>query len=238
VAGATRVLEGPKGLYAQYHGGRYARAELVDGLGERFAGVDVAPKPYPSCRGGHNAIDAALQLQVKPHDIERITIRMGAGEFGLLGAPIDVKRRPASVVAAQFSNPWMVAAALHDGEVTLRHFTPEALQRADLLALTARIDTAEDKSLGRPGGGPGAVLLEVRSRDGATQSCRVAQAKGDPRNPMTAEEMSRKFLDCARVAGLAADHAAALLRRLQQLENEADVAALVAAMVTDIAAPA
>lgn len=237
VVGAQRVLEGGKGLYRQYHGGNYSRELLLGGLGERFAGPEVAFKPYPSCRGGHNAIDAALALArehaLKPADIARITIANGPGEFTLLSAPLETKQRPQGMVEAQFSNPWVVAAALQDGEVTLRHFTPQALQRDDLLALTRRTVTVEDRSLGRPGGGPGAVRIELQLRDGRTVSKRVAYAKGDPKNPMSPEEFRRKFHDCTDAAGMARPQADALLQRIATLEQLPDVSALARAMVIE-----
>ena len=62
VFGAYHVLEGMKGLFRQYHGGKYSKQALLGGLGSSFAGLDIAPKPYPSCRGGHVAIDATLAL--------------------------------------------------------------------------------------------------------------------------------------------------------------------------------
>jgi 2-methylcitrate dehydratase PrpD len=168
VFGSDHVLEGVKGLFKQYHGGKYSKEALLGDLGTSYAGPAIAPKPYPCCRGGHVAIDATLDLvkshDIRPGDVERVTIYSPPAEMMLLGAPLEKKQNPRTIVEAQFSNPWMVAAAIQDREVGLRHFSPDALQRPDLKALARRMVTVEDKSLVRPDGGPGFVRLEITTR--------------------------------------------------------------------------
>ncbi|PPE68684.1 MmgE/PrpD family protein [Caldimonas thermodepolymerans] len=234
VVGAKRVLEGPKGLYKQYHGGNYSRELLLNGLGEKFASPDIAFKPYPSCRGGHVAVDAALALRaeykLRAQDVERIEIHCGPGEYGLLNAPLERKQRPGSVVDAQFSNPWVVAAALLDGDVKLEHFTPEALKRADLLAITARTTTHLDPTLGRPGGGPGAARVVMQLRDGRRVEKLVRVAKGDPSNPMSAAEFQKKFQECTQAAGMQAAQAERLYQQVLNLEQLSDARTLAATL--------
>ncbi|WP_084677000.1 MmgE/PrpD family protein [Massilia niastensis] len=233
VFGSYHVLEGVKGLFKQYHGGKYSKEALLGGLGSSFAGVDIAPKPYPCCRGGHVAIDGILELvnanNIRPADVEGVTIYSPPAEMMLLGAPLEKKQNPRTIVEAQFSNPWMVAVAIQDREVGLRHFSPEALQRADLRALARRMVTVEDRSLVRPDGGPGFVRLEIRAR-GRTYARQVKYAKGDPNNPMSADEYKKKVLECTDAAGMKRGQATRLVQRIQNLEAEADVSALNAAM--------
>ncbi|QIL79630.1 MmgE/PrpD family protein [Diaphorobacter sp. HDW4A] len=234
VFGSDHVLEGLKGLFKQYHGGKYSKDALLGGLGTSFAGPDIAPKPYPSCRGGHVAIDGTLALvtvnNLRPDQIAKVTVYSPPAEIMLLGAPIEKKRNPKTIVEAQFSNPWMVAAAIQDREVGLRHFTLEALQRADLKALTARTFTVEDKTLVRPDGGPGFARVEIETGGGKTFTKQVEFAKGDPKNPMTAAEFQKKLFECTDAAGMKRAQAQGILQRIQSLEAEADVSALQAAM--------
>lgn len=234
VLGSDRVLQGVKGLFRQYHGGKVDVQALLGGLGTEYAGPDIAPKPYPSCRGGHVAIDGALALVkahgIGPDDVESVTIYSPPAEMMLLGAPIEKKRNPRTVVEAQFSNPWMVAAAIQDREVGLRHFSEQALKRADLRALAARMSTVEDKSLVRPDGGPGFVRLVLRTRAGQTHDTVVRFAKGDPKNPMTPQEYRAKAFACTDAAGMPRAQAERLVARFLALEAEPDVAALTAAL--------
>jgi 2-methylcitrate dehydratase PrpD len=238
VEGGCDVLEGVKGLYQQYHGGRYGPEELLGGLGASFAGPDIAPKPYPSCRGGHCGIDAALALRlvagVQVDTIDKVIVHCAPAERMLLGMPLEKKQAPRTIVEAQFSLPWVVAAALTDGEVTLAHFSAAALERADLQAMARRIETAEDKSLVRIDGGPGAVRVEVWMVGGG--ECHVQQvslAKGDPAQPMTPAEYRAKFLGCADVAGMPRMQSEAVLQRILELESEVDMACLTAFLAVD-----
>ena len=236
VVGSDHVLQGVKGLFKQYHGGKYAEDALLGGLGTRFAGLDIAPKPYPCCRGGHVAIDGILDL-VRTNDItadqvESVTIYSPPAEMMLLGAPLEKKRNPKTIVDAQFSNPWMVAAAIQDRDVGLRHFSEAALRRTDLRALAGRVFTVEDKGLVRPDGGPGFVRLELRTRAGKTHDRLVKFAKGDPNNPMTPAEYRRKVFECTDAAGMKRPQAERLVARFQKLDAEPDVAALTAALAT------
>jgi 2-methylcitrate dehydratase PrpD len=234
VIGSDNVLQGVKGLFKQYHGGKYSEEALLGGLGTRFAGLDIAPKPYPCCRGGHVAIDAILALvkdnDIKPADVGGVTIYSPPAEMMLLGAPLEKKQNPRTVIEAQFSNPWMVAAAIQDRDVGLRHFTKAALQREDLRAIARRMVTVEDKTLVRPDGGPGFVRIELKTRTGKVHTKQVQFAKGDPKNPMTPDEYRKKAFECLEVAGMSRGQASRVMQRVLNLEAEADVAALNAAL--------
>lgn len=233
VHGAKGVLEGVRGFYYQYHASNYSRALLLDGLGTRFAGTDVSFKPWPSCRGSHTAADAALALfaeaGISAADVEHIMIANAPGDFQLLNMPLEKKQRPTTTVDAQFSNPWVVAAALVDRKVGLNHFTPQALQRADLQAVTQRIRATEDERLARPGGGPGAARIEVQLHDGRMLSRTVAHAKGEPNHPMTPAEFAQKFFDCTEAAGMGRAQAQVLLQQVERLEKLPQAHALTAA---------
>lgn len=229
VRGATHSLEGVRGFFFQYHGSHYSREILLDGLGAEHASTELSLKPWPSCRGTHTAVDAALRCRLQdgsPLDaaeIDAVTVFNGPGEYPLLADPVEAKRRPESTVAAQFSVPWVVAAALVDGRVSLEHFTQTALERSDLLAMTARVKTVEDPGLVNPAGGPGAARVEVTLRDGTVITQEVRAAKGDPVNPMQSSEVRDKFFDCTRTAGMSADHGKRLLEAVEGLQTCADV---------------
>ncbi|WP_240975258.1 MmgE/PrpD family protein [Paraburkholderia aromaticivorans] len=235
VQGAKNILEGPRGFYYQYHGNKYSRDFLFEGLGSTFAATDVSFKPWPSCRGSHTAVDAALTMfaenKIETSDVESITIYNGPGEYPLLDSPLSKKQNLTSVVDAQFSNPWIVTCALVDHKVGFEHFTTTAIKRPDLLAMVKRINTVEDQSLERPGGGPGATRLEVHLKDGRTFTKTSAYAKGGPKNPMSPIEFRQKFLDCTEKAGMSSAQAQALMVDIQQLETLPNAKKLTTAMV-------
>lgn len=234
VTGPRGVLEGVKGWFAQYHKGHYSRSLLLDGLGTAFPGAAMSFKPWPSCRGSHTSADAALQIAAAlgsgAAKIERIVVRNGPAEWAFLSAPIARKRQPATTVDAQFSIPWVVAAALTDGRVSIAHFTPEALMRPDVRAMAARIETVQDDSLANPTNGPGQAVVEVMTRDGRTVRRHVATAKGDPQVPMSPAEVAQKFDDCLDSAGMALRLRTQLRALLDGVDGLSDITQLTAAM--------
>lgn len=234
VTGPGGVLEGKKGWFAQYHKGNYSRDLLLGGLASDYPGAAMSFKPWPSCRGSHTSADAALQIAAalsgRRQAIRRIVIHNGPAEWGFLSAPIERKRRPVTPVEAQFSIPWVVATALADGKVGIGHFVPEALRRADLLAMAGRIETAENAALANPSGGPGQAIVEVTLANGEVLKRHVVAAKGDPGVPMTAAEVTAKFADCLDYAGLAPSRRAQLIELLEGVDGLPNVSPLTGAM--------
>lgn len=235
VTGARDVLEGVIGLYPQYHRGHYNRAALLDGLGADYAATELSFKPYPSCRGSHTAVEAALALRrehaFSPSEIRTITIYNGPGEFKLLGDPVEAKRAPQTNVQAQFSNPWVVATTLLNDRISLEDFEPEALKHSEVLALTHKTHTALDPSLVTQGGGVGPTRVDVELANGQRLSQTVYAAKGEPNQPLTSAEFEQKFRDCAQSAGLKPSQIAALMSTIQNLESLSDASTLTSQMV-------
>lgn len=234
ITGPAGVLEGAKGWFSQYHKGIYSREILLGDLGKSFPGAQMSFKPWPSCRGSHTSADAALQIMAKhnlpPGHIERILVRNGPAEWPFLSNPIDRKRHPVTPVEAQFSIPWVVAAAFTDGTVRIAHFVPEALARPDIRAMAERVSTVQDDSLASQSGGPGQAVVEVTTRDGRSLRCHVVSAKGDPDAPMSPEEVSKKFEDCLAYSGLKPARARRLHDLLANVDQLRDIAHISRAM--------
>jgi 2-methylcitrate dehydratase PrpD len=199
VRGFDGVFEGRAGLFAQFSQGRYDPNALTDGLGERFHGDRLSFKLWPSCRGTHAFIEAALLLRTQeglsPHDIVEI-IMTGGPVQRMLAEPPAQKRAPRTAIDAKFSLPFTTAAALLHGRIDLDSFSSERLADAKVLALAARsrfeVDqnaTIREAAAGR---------LELRLRDGRSLSVHVPHPLGAPQNPVEDAGLIDKFLDCAR----------------------------------------
>lgn len=198
VCGFDGVFEGRAGLFALFSQGRYDATELTKGLGERFHGDDLSFKLWPSCRGTHAFIEAALALRARhgflPGDIEEIVMTGGPVQR-MLAEPQAQKRAPQTAIDAKFSLPFTTAAALVHGRIDLDSFTHERLTDRDVLQLAQRsrfeIDptaTIREAAAGR---------LELRLRDGRSLSAQVPHPLGAPQNPVDDAGLVAKFLDCA-----------------------------------------
>ncbi len=143
---------------------------------------------------------------------------------------MDIRKAPKTIVQAQFSIPYTVAAAMVDGCVTLSHFTDASLQRKDILALAQKVEGYLDEEIERTAGRsvtPAAVYVEME--DGNTHSLRIDVPLGHPSRPMSPADFVAKAQDCFRVAArpLPDDGPAELRRLVDGLETLDDVRKLV-----------
>jgi 2-methylcitrate dehydratase PrpD len=221
VTGFDAPLEGRAGFFACFARGQYDPDALLDGLGRRFEIENVSFKPWPSCRGTHAAIEAALNLRrTCPHtDIRRIVIH-GGRMLTMLAEPIESKRRPATAIDAKFSLPFTVAAALVHGRVGLQSFLPAALADDEVLRLASRIEVRSDVP------GPTAIgaRLELHLHDGTTVNEQVANPRGSLDNPLSLDDLKEKFVECAGHAAHPLNPAGArrfadTLMRLERLDR-------------------
>ena len=123
VRGAQATFEGVDGFLRVYLRDRCDRDVLRKGLGEHYEFTELSYKPYPCCRFNHTAIDAALALRasagVSAERVRRIRVGVNRQAYEAVATPVDVRKAPRTIVHAQFSLPFTVAAALVDGRVEL-----------------------------------------------------------------------------------------------------------------------
>lgn len=165
------------------------------GLGVDYEIMNVYIKPYPTCRMTHGAVDAILELkedhEVAPGDVEEVQVNQLTHGMYIT----EDKVGPDSYYKyCQFNLPYIVAAAIADGEVTEYQFTRERISDPALHELAAKVKVTPDEGLDsvypegcRP------TTVEVKLRDGATLTKRIDYPKGEPRNPLTDDELLEKF---------------------------------------------
>ncbi|MFC1967514.1 MmgE/PrpD family protein [Chloroflexota bacterium] len=227
LTGAQKSLEGRFGLYNLYHQGEYNRDALTKDLGKHFGFIDLGFKPYPCCRPNHPYIDAALQLyrdhHLSPDDIKEIVPIVNRFPHPFCH-PLEVKRRPTDIIPAQFSLPYALAVGLLRGKVVVNDFTREALKDEAVFALAEKVTPKLDDSLDIREIPP--ARIELILKDGRTiSSDTVLFAKGNPKNPMTMDDLSEKFRDCAShsVNPLPKENIEEVISKLRNLEDVTDV---------------
>ena len=206
VTGPSTVLEGRFGFFNALCDGRVDLDVVADGLGERWETPGIHFKPYPANHFTHAGIDAALALRadgVDPDEVAEVELAVAAPTLRTIAEPPELKRRPPSGYAAQFSGPFTVAAALVGGGglgVYLDDFTDERARDESLLALAARVRCVADPESAAlyPRALPGALRVTLRS--GETREYRVRENRGGPGRPLSADELALKFTLNARRA--------------------------------------
>ncbi|GGE45541.1 MmgE/Prp family protein [Agaricicola taiwanensis] len=234
VRGVQHSFDGLDGFLRVYLRGLFDSGRLRDDLGTRFEFLNLSYKPYPCCRFDHTAIDAALAAKaagVEAAAIRRVEVGVNRQAYQAVCTPVEIRKAPRTIVEAQFSIPFTVAAALVDGELKLSHLTDEGLQRADILALAARVDGVVDDEIERDWSrniSPARVRIELT--DGRMIEERVDRPRGGADNPMGVADFDRKMNDCLTFAAipLHADATARLREAVEHLGDAPDIASLLA----------
>jgi 2-methylcitrate dehydratase len=177
-------------------------------------------KFWPAEYHSQSAIEAALKLRTQindPAEIESVLVESHDAAVDIIGSEPE-KWRPTSRETADHSLPYIVAAALADGEVTVKQFAPERFTDPKLLALVNRVKVERHAELSARY--PEAVgnKLTVRLSKGREFSERVDYPRGHARNPLSDAEVEAKFHHLADDV-LGRERAKSVLRLLWQLEE-------------------
>lgn len=193
-----------------------AHHDLADSLGKDFRITGVYFKPYACCRWAQPAIDGALKVlranRIEPERIKKITVST-FNEASKLGTS-----RPSTSEQAQYSIPYVLAAAIVDGEVGPWQVREERLTDPRVLVLSAKVEILIDEEAQRcfPSQCLARVILET---DKLTYDSGLVGAKGDPDCPLSDDDLKRKFISATH--GVIPDSAGLLL--IEQIENIEDV---------------
>jgi 2-methylcitrate dehydratase PrpD len=224
-ASPATILEGRFGFLHAYSDGAAA-------LGPRdgFELCRTAVKPHACCRYMQGPIDAALALrpEVDPAAVERVEVGMLAAGFPIVCEPVETKRRPRSVVDAQFSLPFGIAVALARGAASPAEFAPPTLDDPLVGRLMERVVGVRDERLDAVFPQTWPTWVRIVLRGGRTLEARVEHPRGDPENFPTPAELDAKFRTLAARA-LAPDGVKRLAAALEAFPRAASSDALLSA---------
>ena len=201
--GPPTVLEGRFGFFEAWLHGKYNPDEITEGLGTAWSVPGIFFKPYPANHFTHAAIDAALALRaqgITPEDVESITVGVATSTVRTVGEPIEVKRAPTTGYMAQFSAPFVVAAALLGGRglgLGLDDFTDAAATDPEHRALMAKVSVIADAECDAIFPHQFPAVLRLRTTDGRDLVEKVLVNRGGPERPLTYDELATKFRDNA-----------------------------------------
>ncbi len=198
ITGAPYVLEGSalNGGFARITtgGGEPDLGRITEGLGERYTLADLYFKPYTACRHTHGAAQATLELRREhaPADEEIEGIEVFTYGIAALAVGKGFSGRE-TFVTAQFSLPYVVAACLLDGELGPRQLTEERLRDPRLARLAGKVQVHVDEALDRVYPEKTSTRVEIRLAGGRTLARQIDIPKGDPRDPLGADELTAKL---------------------------------------------
>ncbi len=227
ITGPAEVFEGNKG-FMEAIAGRFSIDWAAEDL-ERVTRTIV--KKYNAEIHSQSAIEGLLELKTEAgfeaaavQQVELDTFDVAYHIIG--GGEEGDKTRVRTKEEADHSLPYMLAAALLDGEVTPEQYRPERIRREDIQSLLRRIRIrpAPEYSGRFPERMP--CRLKVSLRDGRVLSKEKQDYEGFHTRPMSWEAALRKFRSLA--ARSAGEQAARIAEAVDGLESipAAELAAL------------
>ena len=168
---------------------------LVGGLGESYKIMECSMKAFPTEALTHTHLSATLKVvttnNISYDQIESVTLTTLAQAYDILFDPH--KYRPESRETADHSLPYCIAAALVDHKITTQSFSDEKMKDPRIWEVIDKIkgEPSEEFEKMFPAKQPSKAV--VKTTDGREFSEYLEYPKGDPREPMTIEDLDNKF---------------------------------------------
>jgi 2-methylcitrate dehydratase PrpD len=208
-------------------------SDLLDGLGTKFVIMEVGFKPHAACRFAHGPIDLAQYFYnqgVRLDDVDQINVRMC--ELSIRQAS---KPKSPNLNAAMGSTQFGVALALQTGLNGLREYWDGFNDQTVHKAAAERTTLICEPAYGVTGR---QAAIELVLKDGRVLTHDQPEPKGEPTNPLTAEEMESKFIGLVEMVDTKEGLGAELSETLMNLEHQASVAKIISELKAKSAAPA
>jgi 2-methylcitrate dehydratase len=192
--GPEHVIDGKEGLVHCF-GPEWKLAILVEGLGESWRIERCGMKAFPTEALTHAPISAVLDI-VRQHDlapdqVKTVHIRSLARAADILADPS--KYDPRTKETADHSLPYVIAAAIVDRQVTPAQFEPGRIMDARIREQLRKVVVVADPEIEKVFPKLQRVAVTVETTDGRKLSKELDYPKGDPRNPLSDEEVEQKF---------------------------------------------
>jgi 2-methylcitrate dehydratase PrpD len=226
--GNLRALEHGNGFGSTHGAGAQPAWDLtIAGLGAPHELVEpgIGVKRFPACASTHQALDATLAL-AEEHAIDPASVSVVECGVNYMAPKQLIYERAATGLQGKFSMPYCVAVALLDRTVGLAQFDEARVHRPDVQALMPKVRMfVHPEQTTRESLPTRFSEVAITLADGRRLSRRIRHAKGQPHNPLTDEELTVKFQDCAARV-LSRETTDRVLATVDALPSVADVSVL------------
>ena len=190
-------------------------------------------KAFPAGYFSQSAIEAILNLRSQIpdlDDIKEIRLQTFPAGYEVMGSG-EANWQPETRESADHSLPFVMAVALMEGNLEIRHYDQMYYKRPDVRALMQKISV-------RIGEDPVAAwpevplnIVDVEMKSGKVHSTKVAYHLGHFKRSMTDEEQERKFRPMAEplLPKRQINNLLACLRRLDEVERISELLSLTVA---------
>ena len=137
-------------------------------------------------------------------------------EIGPVASTAATIKNPQKGVEGKFSVWFLAALALTEGSVTLDKFTDEKVNDPRLVRLMRKIETRLDPRIGF------GARISIQMKDGSSHKAFLPKPKGDPENPLSYEELTKKYRSAAGLV-LSEDNVEALIEAVKHMDSIPDI---------------
>jgi 2-methylcitrate dehydratase len=231
MTGPEEVFAGKAGFFNST-GIRFEIKPFADS-GDAYRIMRARLKAFPSGYFSQSAIEAILELRSQVHDlddIKEIRLQTFPAGYEVMGSG-EANWRPETRESADHSLPFVMAVALMEGNLEIRHYEQLYYKRSDVRELMQKITV-------RIGEEPVAAwpdlplnIVDVEMKSGKILSTKVAYHLGHFKRFMTDEDQERKFRPLAAplLPKRQVDDLLACLRRLDEVEQISELISLTVA---------
>jgi len=203
-------------------------------------------KRWPVGSVAQSAIQAAIQARSRIKDLSRIKQVRVFAEEGAYDHLVKIRQdpwHPISRETADHSLPYIIAAAVLDGAITVNSFTPKVVLDPKRQAFMQKITCAPALELGSHAMGKHKRVemgylsrVEIELADGTVVHGDARPFPGHHKNPFTDADLNAKLRECVEpVAGAKrAEQLATLLWSLEKVKNTRELTKLLAFGRVDI----
>jgi 2-methylcitrate dehydratase len=176
-------------------------------------------------------LDLVKKNNLDPDQVAKVEIRSLARAADILSDPS--KYDPHTKETADHSLPYVIAAALVDRQVTPAQFEISKIMDPMIRAQLRKVEVVADPEIEKVFPALQRVRVTIRTTDGRSFTEQLDYPKGDPRNPLTDQEIEEKF--SALADGVLSLKAQAKLKdAIWNLEKVDSVTRLMALMKADL----
>ena len=234
--GPEHVVDGKEGL-KHCLGPEWKLNVLTDGLGESWRITQCGMKAFPTEALTHTPISAVLDLvktnDLKADQVAKVQIRSLARAADILSDPS--KYDPRTKETADHSLPYVIAAALAERQVTPVQLTMQKIMDRKIRAQLKKVEVVADPEIEKVFPALQRVIVTITTTDGRSLTKQLDYPKGDPRNPLTDQEVEEKF--AALAEGILSPGAQKKLKdAIWNLEKIESVSKLMGMMTVDMEA--
>jgi len=168
---------------------------LIDNLGDNYKILECSMKAFPTEALTHTHISCVLKIMVNNNleysDIEEVKVTAFAQAYDILFDP--TKYRPESRETADHSLPYCLAVTIVDKKITTESYSDKKLNDPRIFEVIDKIKGEPSIEFEKmfPAKQPSKVV--ITTKNGKKYSEYLEYPKGDPREPMTMEDLENKF---------------------------------------------